>query len=288
MNACKLEKKLEITSLFTLFERKFSDDYYWVGETHDFWELVCILDGQMGIAADRDIYSLKKYNMILHSPMEFHNLWSEGGTAPEIAVVTFQTGVMPRLPKERIFFMNEENAQLIRKIVRRGKNAFYMRDGYEILGVKDGAEAAFQVLVNELEIFLLSVLDKTVDKTPQYHDIHVDSFQAKRYSEIINIMDRNTDKILTIDALSKMCGLSPSLLKKIVAQYAGMGVMKYFNSLKVKKAVGMLREGESVKETAAKLGFEDQNYFSTVFKRIMGCPPSQYRWQAGNYAEKSN
>ena len=76
MNACKLEKKLEITSLFTLFERKFSDDYYWVGETHDFWELVCILDGQMGIAADRDIYSLKKYNMMLHSPMEFHNLWS--------------------------------------------------------------------------------------------------------------------------------------------------------------------------------------------------------------------
>ena len=37
-----------------------------------------------------------------------------------------------------------------------------------------------------------------------------------------------------------------------------------------------LQEGKSVKETAHLLGFNDQNYFSTVFKRITGTPPKEF------------
>lgn len=38
----------------------------------------------------------------------------------------------------------------------------------------------------------------------------------------------------------------------------------------------MLKSGMSVKETAAALGFANQNYFSTVFKRITGSAPTKY------------
>jgi AraC-like DNA-binding protein len=33
-------------------------------------------------------------------------------------------------------------------------------------------------------------------------------------------------------------------------------------------------EGLSVKETAARVGFDDAFYFSRVFKKVMGIPPS--------------
>ena len=53
--------------------------------------------------------------------------------------------------------------------------------------------------------------------------------------------------------------------------------MEYFNRLKIEKAKQYLKEGNSVKETALRLGFYDTNYFSTVFKRITGNSPNKVR-----------
>ncbi|MBQ2754988.1 MAG: helix-turn-helix transcriptional regulator, partial [Clostridia bacterium] len=57
----------------------------------------------------------------------------------------------------------------------------------------------------------------------------------------------------------------------------GIGIKTYFNKLKVNKAKVLLKEGNSVSDTAYALGFTDQNYFSTMFKRITGNPPTFYK-----------
>ena len=74
--------------------------------------------------------------------------------------------------------------------------------------------------------------------------------------------------------LAFLCNMSAINLQKIFSRYAGVGVMEYFNRVKMRKATELLEEGLSVKETALRLGFHDQNYFSTVFKRIIGVAPS--------------
>lgn len=84
---------------------------------------------------------------------------------------------------------------------------------------------------------------------------------------------------LTLDELAGRCGMSAASVKKIFTKYAGTGVMTYFNELKIKRAVQLLDEGKTIGQTAALLGFSDQNYFSTVFKRIMKQPPSVYQKQ---------
>jgi len=56
-----------------------------------------------------------------------------------------------------------------------------------------------------------------------------------------------------------------------------MGIMEYFNSIKMFRAQTLLKEGYTVKETALSLGFCDQNYFSTVFKRVMGKSPKELK-----------
>ena len=66
-------------------------------------------------------------------------------------------------------------------------------------------------------------------------------------------------------------------MRSIFRKYAGKGVMSYFNLMKIKKAIVYLQEGKSVKETALMLGFSDQNYFNTVFKRMIGVPPGKYK-----------
>ena len=63
-------------------------------------------------------------------------------------------------------------------------------------------------------------------------------------------------------------------LQKSFSYYAGVGVMEYFNRQKMRRAAELMAEGYSVREAALAVGFSDQNYFSTVFKRITGHSPS--------------
>ena len=44
--------------------------------------------------------------------------------------------------------------------------------------------------------------------------------------------------------------------------------------------------GPILPEIAQRVGFKDEKYFSTVFKKIMGCPPSVYRKTKGMGMEK--
>ena len=56
-----------------------------------------------------------------------------------------------------------------------------------------------------------------------------------------------------------------------------MGVMAYFNKMKIESAQNLIKNGMTVQETANMLGFSNQNYFSTVFKRITGKSPTFYK-----------
>ncbi|MBQ5633756.1 MAG: AraC family transcriptional regulator [Clostridia bacterium] len=47
--------------------------------------------------------------------------------------------------------------------------------------------------------------------------------------------------------------------------------------MKIRRAIIMMNAEKSVKEIASELGFYDQNYFSTVFKRITGKSPIKYK-----------
>ena len=52
-------------ALFSAFERIFDKDYYFGGETHDFWELVCVVEGAIRVTAGEDIFMLEE--VLFHS-----------------------------------------------------------------------------------------------------------------------------------------------------------------------------------------------------------------------------
>lgn len=85
---------------------------------------------------------------------------------------------------------------------------------------------------------------------------------------------RHIDRKLEVDKLAAEFGMSRRSLENKFAALFGNSPSNTFINLKINVAAGMLRSGISIKETAEKLGFSDQFYFSTVFKRVMGYAPS--------------
>ena len=80
-----------------------------------------------------------------------------------------------------------------------------------------------------------------------------------------------------MDEIGMNCGLSVSTMKNLFRQFNSMGIHEYFLHLKIEEAVRLLGTGMTVGETAECLGFSNQSYFSTVFKRLTGESPGQFK-----------
>lgn len=273
MKGCSIKKLINLTSIFTIYEETFVDNYYFSGESHDFWEFVCVVDGVLGVTAGNDVLILEHGQAVLHKPMEFHRLWSEKQTEPHIIVLSFAVDNMPAV-KEKLFRLTEEELETIRHLSRQTDLVFDRRKNILIKSVRPGMEYDMHLFVDTFERVLLQMIKENGETI-----LPVPSASAKNYKCIVTELERAVGENLTLDELAKRCGMSTASVKKTFTRYAGTGVMTYFNELKIKRAVQLLDEGKSIGQTASLLGFSDQNYFSTVFKRIMKQPPSVYQKQ---------
>ncbi len=92
---------------------------------------------------------------------------------------------------------------------------------------------------------------------------------------------RYMDKISLEDAASYV-HLSPSYFSKLFKDETGYNFSAYINHIRVEKSKSLLmNEDISLVDISYLVGFEDQSYFTKVFKRIVGITPRRFREARG-------
>ena len=92
------------------------------------------------------------------------------------------------------------------------------------------------------------------------------------------LMETNIYGEINLSGISSQLGISASRLNGIFKTYTSMTPYQYYIHIKIHKAEEILEhEDISVKEAAYKMGFEDQYYFSRLFKNKTGFSPSAWK-----------
>ncbi|MGL5513630.1 MAG: helix-turn-helix domain-containing protein, partial [Sporomusa sp.] len=82
--------------------------------------------------------------------------------------------------------------------------------------------------------------------------------------------------------ISQEVHLSPSYFSKIFKKETGHNFNTYLNMLRIEKSKKLLLyDNLKLISIASLVGFEDQSYFTKVFKRVTGVSPHQYRKYGG-------
>ena len=91
------------------------------------------------------------------------------------------------------------------------------------------------------------------------------------------IMEKCTDKI-SLKKIAESLHTSPSYLSMLFKQEMGLTITDYLNQARIERSCELLSKSTlSLLEISLQSGFEDQSYFSKVFKRINGITPKEYR-----------
>ena len=104
---------------------------------------------------------------------------------------------------------------------------------------------------------------------------------VKNIDSIIEYMNMNYEKKLTVSTLAEMAGYSVSRFLHLFSETIGKPPMRYLRDIRLANACELLDTSEyPVSEVADLCGFNDPLYFSRVFADKYGLSPSVYRNRA--------
>lgn len=85
------------------------------------------------------------------------------------------------------------------------------------------------------------------------------------------------DDMPTIADLATLCGISQRHLIRAFKQSTDVTIGQFAEAIRIDRAKHYLVSGMSIKQVAAKLGFQSASNFSAAFKRAVAVPPSAFR-----------
>ncbi|WP_162341517.1 helix-turn-helix domain-containing protein [Paenibacillus paridis] len=105
---------------------------------------------------------------------------------------------------------------------------------------------------------------------------HTGETTAEAILRVSNFMRERIDQDFTRAELAQKAGLSQGYFSRAFQEEIGKTPTKFIMDLRMAKAKNMLLYGNSVKDTAVQVGFEDEFYFSRKFKQHAGLSPLTY------------
>jgi len=159
------------------------------------------------------------------------------------------------------------------------------------IGLHDSILSLFNLIIDEVQAqrplyqikacaAILSLIAEVLTRDRRKEQLN--SYQ-KTVEKAKYLMESNVLSAIDLSSISDQLGISTSRLNEIFKTYTSMTPYQYYIQIKIYKAESLLEQQDlSVKEVAHKMGFEDQYYFSRLFKNKTGVSPSEWK----NYVTK--
>jgi two-component system response regulator YesN len=124
-------------------------------------------------------------------------------------------------------------------------------------------ETAFQDLEQKLVIIWEDALDKNERFTYQIHKL---------------IKERLVDPGLSLQFIGKELGYTPAYIGSCYKKITGTKLIDYIHQQRIKAAISLIDEGnKTIGEISRLVGFVNEAYFSTLFKKYTGETPSSFK-----------
>lgn len=279
-----LASLFEIPQIVTIHYFEYGKDFTFQGESHDFWEFLCVDKGEVTVAAGQKTHILHKGNIIFHKPGQFHSVTANGVIAPNLVVISFVCS-SPAMEffEDKILCLGETERSLLATILAEAEDAFLtpLNNPYtrQLSGNPKQHPGAEQLIQLSLEHFLISLYRKGTMPAPSA--ALTKSTKLKQDDEIFlhirTYMEAQLSHTLTLEQICRDNMIGISQLQKLFRSKCGSGIMEYFSRMKIRRAKEMIREQNlNFTQIADCLGYASIHYFSRQFKKITGMTPSEY------------
>ena len=248
-----------------------------VPHSHSFWQLLVPTGGDGSILVGEESYPATRGTALFAQPGIPHTVFRNEGAAGPPKFIDVKFGV--------------EEERLEQELRTLGPCVTFTDTDASLAQLKNIlTEAQFQELFSSevinmaFSIFLIGLIrthhgEKSAAFV-QYEKAAVldESYKGLPVSQLLEYINQNFDRIISLDDLSSFAHVSKTTLIEIFKEVYGSTPIRYLNNLRMQKAKELLSDSDiSISEISEMVGFQSIHYFSRNFKEREGCTPMEYR-----------
>jgi len=113
----------------------------------------------------------------------------------------------------------------------------------------------------------------------------LDSVKDTQSNKLVKVIELAKEYIaehaksdLTLEKISEELSISQTHFSRIFKAHVGVSFVDYLTQVRIENAKELIKtSGMSFKQICFEVGFNDPNYFSKVFKKVVGITPGEYK-----------
>lgn len=301
-SACTKKQALNILKALKQPSGRLDEIYTWLScippcSRRRFNGLIGLLSLALGGNPEPDILSLPYHSSAPHPPLvDTEPSYIDHFAAPyrkeilaniksgSVGELETLVGIFPKVP--------EREYQLDYDAVRSLKNIFILSLGLASAAALDGGlepdlvtsvsdrylsriESLYQF--SDIVLYLKQMF---LDFGRRVADLNALPAGSPLAAQVRRDVQSHIAEKITVSSIAERLGKNSSYLCTHFKQTTGKTLSEYINEMKVREGMRLLKSTDlPLLEISVRLGFSSQNYFHTVFRKIAGMTPNEYRNQ---------
>lgn len=248
--------------------------------SHDFIELVTILKGERIFYIDGKEYETKEGDLLILNPGTLHKSLLGHTTSPASleCYISFTDVCFHHVPRNHMPLFPTGNL-LLSMPAKMKQEIFKICQSISMEYGSCRTGRYFMVKAYLIQMICLILREQASPEQPAAGEGCVFKSINKKYvvDRIMSYLDSHYTEKVSLDKIAQNMYLSTFYISKIFKTETGDTPINYLISLRMEKAKELLESAEvsSVQDAAARVGYEDVSYFSKLFKKYHGFPPSK-------------
>ena len=273
-----------VTQFVNISYYKVPKEYRFPGESHEFWELIYVDQGELIVTVDQNSFLLKGGELAFYHPQSIHSACGTSENNANIMIISFYCdSAYMQAFENRILFLHYAEKQYLSAIAKEAECAFeYFDNVPSKIDMKKKQSAPFgceQMICNSMEQLLISIYRRNDnihmhERSVPFKRLH---HQKELAMQVREYLKAHFNEKLTQDDLANKYCISPSRLRVIYKEQMGTTVMSDLTAIRISEAKRMIRENNlTFTQIAEAVGYNNIYYFSTQFKKCTGMTPTEY------------
>ena len=133
-------------------------------------------------------------------------------------------------------------------------------------------------LFSNVHEMLFSLRKLLSEKLESPHRVEDHKFMNYTFGLVFKYVNENFHKDISIQSLSEEFNLNGNYISQLFKKETGATFTNYLTKLRIDYACKLLKTTDlPISDIGLRVGYNDYFYFSRVFKKMKGKPPSSYR-----------
>lgn len=238
---------------------------------HENYEIYYLISGQRRYFIENEIYDIYPDDMILIPERQVHKVWN----SPDIDANEYHERFLLTPRKEDIpeKFLPCFDTHLYRLPEDAKK---IILQCFEDLKANSNKLDEYTTDYNRANLIkILCTLARLPESAKHTSLLSKNDLLMQEAAQYIQT---NCSSQLTLGEIAAKFSYSKEYFSTIFKETTGFGFNEYLNQMRISKAIELLNTTSlPITEISAECGFNDSNYFATVFKKIVGVTPNLFR-----------